>query len=259
MHALDDRWTEELRALCGLKSASTGLPGLSVPGPEILDKDICRDILNEAGRLLGSRSRKITASLLSKRIAFLTTAATLYPMSLYNRGLDLSLENCVIDYSHDSKRWQSSMYLYNLDASPPPPGARETWREDVCRRLFSTNLARLWQALHEASGVTLSILWENTAVRVYSLYERRLMSIGDMDTARQIREDFTYLTTEAAGSLFGCKDNPLQRFYFDKTAVGEREIRYRRTCCYYYLTPPQEYCSTCPLLLSPGKKSKCSN
>jgi len=259
MHALDDQRMDELHSLCGLKSATPGLPGLSVHGPEMLDKDICRDILNEVGRLLGSRSRKITASLLSKRIAFLTTSAALYPMSAYNDGLDLSLENCVIDYSHDSKRWQSSMYLYNLEATLPAPGARETWREDICRRLFSDNLARLWQALHEASGVTLSILWENTAVRVYSLYERRLMTIGNINTARQIREDFAYLTTDADGDLFDCKDNPLQRFYFDKTPAGEREIRYRKTCCYYYLTPPQEYCSTCPLLLPSGKKRKCSN
>lgn len=252
MMPLEQNQLEELSVLCGLKVGHPS-PAFSVSGPEMLDKKICREVLDDIGPLLGSRSRKIIASLLSKRIAFLTTAAALYPMSAYNRGLDLSLENCVIDYSHDTKRWQSAMYLNSLAPTVSPSDARHIWRKDICQKLFSDNLARLWQSLHEASSVTLSILWENTAVRVYSLYERRLRE--RLVTEQCVLDDFNYLTKEAEGCLFGEKDNPIERFYFDKTPAGQKEIRFRRTCCYYYLTPQKKYCSTCPLLLNPRVKS----
>ncbi|PKR53940.1 siderophore-iron reductase, Fe-S cluster protein [Thalassospira marina] len=245
---------QALEALCGLQTLPGPLPENTRAAPDILDGDNCRKLLDALGPVIGSRSRKITASLLSKRIAFLFTAGGLYPVSMHDQAFDMSLDNCVVDYRHDGHRWQSALLLRTLDGISAPANDRDVWREQMCKTLFSGNLAPIWQALHEASGVSLSILWENTAVRIFSLYERRMMRETDTQKLSQIRADFDFLLHQADSSIFGTPKNPLGSFYFDKTKTGDVEIRYRRTCCYYYLTPPKEYCSTCPLLLKPRVK-----
>ena len=65
----------------------------------------------------------------------------------------------------------------------------------------------------------------------------------------------TLLPVGSEPALFGLDYNPLSHFRRPPTLVedGQRSIRFRRTCCFYYLaTEPAEYCSTCPLL-RPGK------
>ncbi|MEE3650181.1 MULTISPECIES: IucA/IucC family C-terminal-domain containing protein [unclassified Brenneria] len=233
----------------------------------LLDTDYCRRLLDQLTPALLSPSRKITASLLSKRIAFLTTASSLYAMSVYNKGLNMALDNCVLEYGH-RQQWISTMPLYDLSVSQPAAGQREAWRRRQFATLFGSHLSPLLQALAAASDAPLRILWENTAVRVFSLYEQRI-KLDDpaaecspgITLAQQVRQDFDALL-EAPGDLFNCDDNPLKPFYRPKTRVPVlnhpvpgaegirfKEVRFRRTCCFYYkASRPQEYCSTCPLL-----------
>nr|WP_113867347.1 IucA/IucC family C-terminal-domain containing protein [Brenneria salicis]NMN91961.1 ferric iron reductase protein FhuF [Brenneria salicis ATCC 15712 = DSM 30166]RBP61264.1 ferric iron reductase protein FhuF [Brenneria salicis ATCC 15712 = DSM 30166]RLM30272.1 hypothetical protein BHG07_11395 [Brenneria salicis ATCC 15712 = DSM 30166] len=234
----------------------------------LLDPDYCRWLLDRLTPKLLSPSRKITASLLSKRIAFLTTASSLYAMSVYNKGLNMSLENCVLEYGHQ-KQWTSTMPLYDLSVSQPTAGQREAWRQRQFETLFGRHLAPLLQVLSRISGAPLRILWENTAVRIFSLYERRMqwddpaaVCLPGLTVAQRIQQDFTALIN-ASGEIFGTDDNPLKPFYRPKTRVPVaspppdgmcfREVRFRRTCCFYYkASQPPAYCSTCPLS-RPGK------
>lgn len=224
---------------------------------DLLVPQTCAELLDALTALIGSPSRRVTASLLAKRIAFLTTASSLYAMSMYDKALDLSLENCYVDYHYANRRWQSGMPLENLTASVPQPGERAEWRRKVVAQLFAGNLSRLWQSLANVAKVPLPVLWENTAVRVYSLYERRML---DMDkenkcphAQNRVREDFDYLVRDADAALFGTDENPLATFFRPKqhiqhTPHAAQPVRVRKTCCYYYkASEPQEYCSVCPL------------
>lgn len=253
MPAFNQQQWDELSKLCGLEQVDIKQPGLSINGMDLLNTDNCRKVLDELGPLLGAPSRKITASLLGKRISFLTTAACLYPMSAFDLGIDVSLENTVIDYSHNTKQWVSQMRLHDLKITSPSCENRGTWRQKLCKQLFCDNLSRLWQTFNEVSGIQLDILWENTAVRVYSLYERRLAKITSASIQKNVRDDFYYLLNQAEPSLFRHTTNPLQQFNFDKTPSEKGQTRYRDTCCYYYATPPCEYCSNCPLPLKQEK------
>ncbi|MCA6942524.1 (2Fe-2S)-binding protein [Pectobacterium polaris] len=227
----------------------------SCPSRRVLDPDYCRWLLETLTPLLLSPSIKITASLLAKRIGFLTTAASLYAMSVYNKGLNMTLDNSVLEFGH-ARLWTSTMPLYDLTMSLPEVGQRDAWRDS----LFDT--------LSAVSGAPLRILWENVAVRVFSLYEQRIewddpaaVCSPGMTLAQQVQQDFDALLA-APGERFGCDDNPLKPFFRAKTrvpvvgrSVSFRDVRFRRTCCFYYkASQPQEYCQNCPLL-RPARKT----
>ncbi|KML66505.1 IucA/IucC family C-terminal-domain containing protein [Pectobacterium peruviense] len=237
------------------------------PSRRVLDPDYCRWLLETLTPPLLSPSIKITASLLAKRIGFLTTAASLYAMSVYNKGLNMALDNSVLEFGH-SRLWTSTMPLYDLTVSQPETGLREAWRDSLFDMLFAQHLSPILQTLSSVSGVPLRILWENVTVRVFSLYEQRIewddpaaVCSQGMTLAQQVQQDFDALLA-APGERFGCDDNPLRPFFRAKTrvpaagrAVNFREVRFRRTCCFYYkASQPQEYCNNCPLL-RPARKT----
>lgn len=222
-------------------------------GQALLNPRHCLKVLTHLMPVLNAPSLQITASLLSKRIAFLTTASSLYAMSMYNKGLDMSLTNCLLEYGHDGRRWTSGMPLYDLSIAVPQGAMREEWRRSQLQRLFAGHLTPLWRAFSQATGLSARILWENTAVRVFSLYERRMLATDGESTALllRIQQDFDYLIHQAPGAVFGCEDNPMTAFFRDKTWVPTlaTAIRFRRTCCFYYkASQPREYCAACPLL-----------
>ncbi|WP_323638904.1 IucA/IucC family C-terminal-domain containing protein [Pectobacterium polonicum] len=250
-----------------LTDASLRVGSDSCPSRKMLEPDYCHWLLNTLTPPLLSPSIKITASLLAKRIGFLTTAASLYAMSVYNKGLNMTLDNSVLEFGH-SRLWTSTMPLYDLTVSQPEAGRREAWRDSLFDTLFAQHLSPILHTLSAVSGAPLRILWENVAVRVFSLYEQRIewddpaaeCSLG-MTLAQQVQQDFDALLA-APGERFGCDDNPLRLFFRAKTrvpAVGSsvnfRSVRFRRTCCFYYkASQPQEYCNNCPLL-RPARKT----
>ena len=223
----------------------------SLPAAELLDEGRCAALLDQLGPLILSPSRRITASLLGKRQSFLLTGACLYALSAFDKGLQLSLDNVFIEYGHDDGLWTSSLPLRSLAVSRPETGDRDAWREAVAGQLFAGLLQPLWESFHQVTGVSRRILWENTAVRVYSLYERRLAKLDCAETRQRCADDFHWLTRVAPASLFGLDYNPLAHFNRPFTSLddGARHVRFRRTCCFYYqASEPVEYCSTCPLI-----------
>ncbi|MND49143.1 Ferric iron reductase FhuF-like transporter [compost metagenome] len=253
-HFTASQWTV-LSGGLRLKDGDERDPLRSLMARDLLQVDVCEQLLDTLGPVIGSPTRAITASLLGKRLSFLATGACLYALSAYDKGLLLTLDNTLIEYGHDEGQWTSSMPLHH--GLPLTYGAneREAWREALVRGLFAGLLQPLWHTFNRVTGVSRRILWENTAVRVYSLYEKRMAKIDDPSVRERCEADFNWLLTHAEPALFGLDYNPLSHFRRPPTRVddGQRSIRFRRTCCFYYLaTDPAEYCSTCPLL-RPGK------
>lgn len=250
--ALDDRQQDELEKNCLLIDAIKSDPVFSLPGRELLQPDTCREVLDRLTPVLGSPNRHVTASLLAKRLAFLTTGSALYAMSVMDLGLDLSLDNCVIEFRHDGELWRSRMPLKHTEATRPRPNGRTEWRRQVVQNLFADGLTPLWQALNRTARTPLAVLWENTAVRVYSLYEKRLTSEHYEGRQHRFSEDFHYLVNEAPAELFGTQSNPLQQYFRPRQPHCCTDgTRIRKTCCYYYrATEPKKYCTTCPIPLA---------
>jgi len=254
MSAFDpDQWAVLADSL-SLARADQPTPRHALDTRQLLEVDRCRSILDELGPVIGSPSRAVTASLLGKRIAFLVVSPSLYAMSMFDEGLDLRLDNCVTDYTHREGAWRSRLILKSLATERSGIEGRDTWRARIVEGIFAGHLSALWGTLQAASGIAPRILWENTAVRVYSLYERRIARLDSSSQRDQAMADFRYLTQDALPGVFGQTENPLARYFFEPRRIGlagqsTKAIRVRKTCCLYFMaTKPAEYCSTCPLL-----------
>lgn len=245
-----DEWQVLSGELC-LREATQRDKKRSLPASELLKKNICRELLDHLISVTGSPDRAVMASLLSKRLAFLMTGSCLYAMSVYNKGLILSVENTLIEYGHDNGLWTSCIPLYQTHPLFVTEEERNAWRQNITSNLFGGLLAPLWRTFSIVSGIASQILWENTAVRVYSLYERRMANVVCPSLRARIRGDFDWLLNDADASLFGLHENPLRRFRRPAFMLpdGRGQVRFRRTCCFYYkASKPVEYCSTCPLV-----------
>ncbi|SEN15305.1 IucA/IucC family C-terminal-domain containing protein [Lihuaxuella thermophila] len=214
---------------------------------DLLEPDSCEAYLTHLSDLLDSPSLVVTASQFSKWYTFMAVLPALYAMSAFNKGLDVSIENCHIESGYQNNNWTPRLKLDNWSAFRPE-GDRNDWRERMVRAVFAENIAKVWRALSACTGISRMLLWENTAVYVYWLYEKKLAE-ADERTRRRAQEDFRYLISGAPPECFGDWIQPLSKYYFEKMPQpgSEEPIRMRKTCCLYYqLAGAGEYCSNCP-------------
>lgn len=222
----------------------------AVPVTDLLVEEKCVAYLDEMSKAVSSPSRMTTASAFAKRYAFLTIAPALYAMTVFNKGLNMSVDNCFLGTpAQPGDAWLPHVSLSGLQTSEPSPGKRDKWRDGVIRSLFAENLAPVFRVMSKAADAPKAILWENAAVRLYSLYEKRLGQGADEQVISRIQEDFDYIIHAAPGSLFGETRNPMARFYGEPGggAGSEPAVRIRKTCCFYYeIEADGAYCSNCP-------------
>ncbi|MHA7967554.1 IucA/IucC family C-terminal-domain containing protein [Paenibacillus sp. CAU 1782] len=238
---------EEMPSRFAMNAEEVDKPLLSsILAFELLDKEKCARYLDWLGAHIGAPSRRVTASMLAKRYAYLVVSPVLHAMTMYNKGLGLSLGNCRLiapDYSGClPERSKFPELLFDgppLMMSVPAAGGRTSWRDGILRELFAGHLSPLFRSLAEAGGVPQAILWENTAVRIAPVYE----DVLSIETARN---DYNYIIQDAAAELFGQRRNPLSPF-LEPAAPRAAFLaeRVRKTCCLYYEMAP-EYCRKCP-------------
>ncbi|MEW9673067.1 (2Fe-2S)-binding protein [Ammoniphilus sp. 3BR4] len=141
------------------------------------------------------------------------------------------------------------MRLTNWQATQPTDGDRHVWRDQVIRNIFAGNIAKIWRSICKAADIPIAVLWENTAIYVYWLYEKRMGEGASEQQKVRIHEDFQYLLHEAPASLFGDTENPLKKYNSPKCTIStsDQPVRIRKTCCFYYkVSSSENYCSTCP-------------
>ncbi|OMF38053.1 hypothetical protein BK133_03490 [Paenibacillus sp. FSL H8-0548] len=201
---------------------------------------------------IGSPSRRVTASMLAKRYAFLAVAPVLYAMTVFDKGLGLTLDNCRLvspDDSEDnvSKSKFPNLSLDGLTVTVPENGKRREWRDHVVRQLFENHLSQVFHILSVVGRVPRAVLWENALVRIIPLYEDGLQEEEDPSVLMRLHDDFKFITEDAPAYMFGERRNPLTTFikgqYSEHTDKPSAYVR--QTCCFYYEMSP-EYCRACP-------------
>jgi ferric iron reductase protein FhuF len=239
--SLEPKEIECLTLLRLMEQASQERVG-SIPVRSVLDSEQCISYLDRLTGIFQSPSRAVAASQFSKRYAFLTLVPALYTMTMFNKGLNLSIDNSYVESVFRDQIWLPHLRLADLTVSSPA-NHRHEWREEMLSVLFAGNLAPIWRSMSAAANISMSILWENTAVYVYWLYEKRLTEETKSQNISRIQDDFHYLIHEAPGYLFGEAANPLQKYY----SPLNTSCRIRKTCCLYYqISAAADYCSGCP-------------
>ena len=241
-----EEWTD-LTKRFRLREGTPASVAASVPCADLLDEDKCAAYMDRLKERMNAPSRLIAASMFAKRYAALVVMPCMYAMTAYDKSIDLAAGPAYLESSPEpGESWLSHVYLSRVAVGSPAPERRREWRDEALRGLYAGHLAPLWRAVSKAANAPLPILWENTAVRLFSLYEKRM---GEGDGAvSHARDDFEYVVRGAPGALFGEAENPFSKFYGNAGADPNPPVRIRKTCCFYYKVSAaaEDYCSTCP-------------
>ncbi|WP_342417667.1 IucA/IucC family C-terminal-domain containing protein [Paenibacillus sp. FSL R10-2782] len=264
--------TEKLRSSSG-EPAPTGRYDL--PAADLLEATPCAMYLDRLAGLHDFSSRKVTASVLAKRYGFLIVSPVLHAMSVYNKMLEVGIAECTIQSAFVKDTWLPRLHLNRLlvtecdigkkgeDGGDISLEQRHAWRDHVIQHVFAEHLALVWRSVSAVASISRTVLWENTAIYVYALYENRIRQELKSEDRLRMEEDFKYLTCEAPAHLFGERQNPLARYFgsprSERAAVPVTEsvsiaptaavkaVRVRKTCCYFYqMKEKGSYCPTCP-------------
>lgn len=224
---------------------------LSVSSIELTDPEVCIAYLRRAADIFQTTDLAAIASQFSKRYAFLTMASGLYAMTMYNKGFHYSIDNCHVESVFKGDSWLPEVRLTDWNVTEPTGGNRERWREHIIRSIYADNIAKVWETVSKVAKIPITILWENMAISVYWLYEKRMIEGATAIQQERIQADYSYLIDQAPAELFGIEENPLTKFNSPKTVCSSSElpIRKRKTCCMLYKIPQRStYCTTCPLV-----------
>jgi ferric iron reductase protein FhuF len=226
-------------------STEKSIPRLTINGNDLLDKERIQEIFNGDLKLkLNTDIHQVIGSMLVKRYAFLA-ALVLYSMSVYNKGINSSLENISLQADETDPLWLPSFYFENLEVTTPEAD-RDQWRTSVIQTLFLENISKVISSISKHTKISKSILWENTAIYIFWMYESLLEDKGfSKEISSRIVDDFQYVVVDATPQMFGLKaQNPIIRFYRQK----QNGVRKRMTCCLFYLTSKNDdRCNSCPI------------
>lgn len=241
------QYLEDRYRLCRQKESTQG--ELSIEGKLLTDADHVYQYVRALQQKLNSSSIPATASFFSKRYSYLIAVNSLYAMSGFNKGIKLTLDNVYIQSYFDGDAWLPRLVIEEPSETSPLEEKRSEWRDEVIKDTFH-HLHSVWDCLSKAANLSKQTLWENTALYVFWLYENQLAETDSECVKNRSMDDFDYLIHTAPGFLFGpYHENPLSRFYREKTYSAKHEacIRRRTTCCLYYQVHSKgQYCSTCP-------------
>lgn len=215
----------------------------------LFDKEQLPAVLSHIGERIGSPSHKVTASIITKRIAFYGVIH-LYAMSVWNKRFKVELEEIKLIEKANDNLWLPDFYFghYQLEDAT---SERKQWVDQVMNELFSSFFHPLIETLRNVTRFSKLVMWENISLYIFWLYESLLSDESYRDIYPRLRNDFQYIIHEACPELFGpYKNNPLSRFDSEKKVRidSSEPIRIRKTCCLSNLLDGKEKkrCSTCP-------------
>ncbi|AQQ54580.1 (2Fe-2S)-binding protein [Planococcus lenghuensis] len=178
---------------------------------------------------------RVAASQLVKRLGYLLAVPALFTATVHRHRLN-TIEGALVPQNADGK-WLPYLLLEDMETTPIDT---EEFRA-FSWELF-IEIGKLVRVVSKAGNVPRPVLWENVAIYVYWLYEKR-MAEEPVDSARKVA-DFRWLIDGLPGEAFGERKNPLQKFHGEKPEGG---IRIRQTCCFHYEgAGAGKYCGTCP-------------
>ena len=218
---------------------------------ELYDVRKCDEFLDRLSSKLGTSKKSVAASQFAKRYSALFLNPALYSLSVYDRSLDINGDKIWFQEMNENDNiWGPSVVVSESLLIDKFQGSdRSQWYRNQLEQLFRKHLAPLWLSLSKSSGIKESVLWENTAVRVFSLYERKIYEDISKDREFIVRGDFSNLLSLRGDNVFGLEYNPIAECYKQPVVklLEDEEVRVRKTCCFYYkVTSPAEYCDVCP-------------
>ncbi|PKR77655.1 hypothetical protein CEY16_06890 [Halalkalibacillus sediminis] len=211
---------------------------------DLMDEEKLRDYLHEIKREFGTDSIFVAASQLMKRLGYNLALPPLYMMTVKNVKLDMPLDQLWIVPNVVDGKWLPNLYMEEIKVEEFGED-REAERREYCENLFR-RLGELVQLVSDVARVPKPTLWENIAIYVYWIYEKKLMEEPFAQIQGRVKEDYEFLLRGLGAEAFDDNCNQLRNFYWGRRVEADG-TRIRRTCCFYYgANEERKPCSTCP-------------
>jgi len=223
-------------------------PLLSMPASDILQAEHMKEALQKGSELVNGIGLEVGVSLFG--LAFYGLAATKQiVMSQYNRILDLSLDNLVIQLESHGNYAQVAFKILELRWTDLPTEGRESALREEWARYFADTLNPLIETAASAAGLKPPIIWNQYGARAAYTMDYLQQIVPEGPIRQVIEEDFKLLSSMPGGT-FNRRKNPFDHAprYIDSPYEEGAKIMLRSACCMYYKRENATKCFTCPLL-----------
>ncbi|MGM8215423.1 (2Fe-2S)-binding protein [Bacillaceae bacterium W0354] len=214
---------------------------VSVSLDELLDEEFLLSYLNDISEYFNTDNIFIVGSQLMKRLAFNVVLPPLYLMTVHRMKLDLDFRKMWIAPNIVGDLWLPNLYLEDFTVEELPDDERKTYLSELFNKIND-----LVNVISKVTRVPKPNLWENMAVYIYWLYEKKFKDDRFVDVADRVAMDFEFLVHRLGADAFDGMCNQLKNFYWGRR-IEEDGTRIRRTCCFHYgANEARKTCKTCP-------------
>jgi ferric iron reductase protein FhuF len=245
--SIEDRLTLEKYRVCFKEEEKNPF---TIGVNDLFDKERLEAYLKLVQNELQAPDLMVAASAFSKRYSYLIVVPALYSFSLLNKHINMSVANLLVLPSHSEEKWLPRLFLADQQAIfLETKEEREEFRNALIKAIFAHHLSPLWESISVICKLPRHILWENTAIYVFWIYESLLqMPSLSPEIRDSIKIDFEFLIYEAKASLFNFTDeNPFATYFSAKKHINGKSLRIRKTCCFSYkMSNDQKMCNGCP-------------
>ncbi|MFC7322132.1 hypothetical protein [Halobacillus campisalis] len=218
-----------------------------IQGKDLQTVDGVQQTLDQMHAFMGSEFMLTTASILSKRYGYYIATVPLALMTIFNKFPDMRLSNIELVRIDEDKKWLPQFNLLSKEVSEPANQTREEWMNTELEKLFNHHVRPLFLKINQLTRLSMDVMWENTAIYIFWLYERQFYEWYDDGVASGMKRDFYYVVRDLPGEVFGMKSNPFT--YFLDQPILSTGARERKCCCLSYKkNKDSTYCKVCPHL-----------
>ncbi len=214
-----------------------------VPVMDLLQEDICKQFLQKQMENWHAPHIVVAASMFSKRYAYMAVSSTLFSLVQYHVAYGLTIDKAVYGEDHTLQ-----IPLEEVDVISVTDANWEAQYQKLFRQLFAEQITPLFEVLQKVAKVKSSVLWENIAVRINSIYQKLLAQDLTEKQKKKVYQDFAYLKN-ANGTIFGLEENPIRRYMKIGQELEDRPCRV--TCCLFHRLEKKKedltHCRVCPL------------
>lgn len=217
----------------------------SLAATQLMNPSELKSFLMQLQVRLHAPDLRSTSSIFAKRYGYLMTVPVFYSFSVWNKALHLHKDSLFLDPSTSEEHWLPRLGLSDTVTVPESEHERAALRDELIQSVFAEHLHPLWNLLAETVSISKQVLWENTAIYLFWLYETLLHGEWPEAAKATMKEDFDYLLHADHRLFGGGQKHPLSKFYTEKRQLDQQTIRVRQTCCLTYMASGA-YCKSCP-------------
>ncbi|SFL80301.1 Ferric iron reductase protein FhuF, involved in iron transport [Gracilibacillus orientalis] len=214
-----------------------------VPVKNLLQETTCRQFLQKQMKNWHAPHIVVAASMFAKRYAYMAVSSTLFSLVQHQTVCCLTVDKLLYGENH-----MLQIPLDEINLLQIKDENREKQYETLFSRLFAEQITPLFEVMQKVSKIKSSVLWENIAVRINSIYQKLLAQDLTDKQKKQVYQDFIYLKN-ANGAIFGLRENPIRDYLKIDQELEKRPCRV--TCCLFHRLEKKNedltYCKVCPL------------